>query len=104
MATLVINISRVTQQVGVITAAGKKTSVRIMKKGRAELAAGTTIDPRWQALNPNAVRTVDTGTIPTKPVAEAKTNSSKKPSASTTASTSSTSAQTVISTTAEGSK
>ena len=79
MATLIMNIGRVPLQVGLIeTATGKKTSTRVMGRGRGEVPAGYTIDPNWMALNGKNIKLVDTKTIiAAKPVA-VKTMSSNK--------------------------
>jgi hypothetical protein len=74
MATLVINVSRVPQQVGLILANGKKSSSRIMHRSRAEIAPGSTVDPHWLAMNPGVIRIVE---VPARVVKQAKTNSSK---------------------------
>jgi hypothetical protein len=68
MALLVINISRVAQQVGVLSGTGKKETVRIMARSRANLAPGYTVDPRWAALNRGVISVIDE-TPPVKPAA-----------------------------------
>jgi hypothetical protein len=74
MATLVINVSRVPQHVGLILANGKKAYSRIMQRSRATIATGAKIDPHWLAMNPGVIRIVEAQ----KPaVKQAKTNSSK---------------------------
>jgi hypothetical protein len=74
MATLVINVSRVPQNVGLILANGKKAYSRIMQRSRAEIAPGVTVDPHWLAMNPGVVKVSE---VQPKPVKQAKTNSSK---------------------------
>lgn len=56
MTQLVINLSRVTQQVGIIDGQGRKTSFRLMARGRVETAYE--IDPNWIAHNPGAIKVV----------------------------------------------
>lgn len=58
MAQLVINLSRVDQQVGIIKQSGEKASFRLMDRGRVEMHAYK-VDPQWLALNPNAVQVVE---------------------------------------------
>lgn len=75
MATLVINVSRVPQQVGLILSNGEKSYSRIMARSRAHIQEGATVDPHWLAMNPGVVKTTETQ----QPVvAQAKTNASKK--------------------------
>jgi hypothetical protein len=64
MATLVINTSRVPQQVGIILADGSKSSVRLMGRGRGHLGAGERVDPNWMALNGASIKTVEEDTVP----------------------------------------
>lgn len=53
----VINLTAVTQHVGVIHSDGTtKDSVQIMPKRRVELRVGMTVDPKWLGLNIGAVR------------------------------------------------
>ncbi len=54
----VINLSRVTQQVGVRHEDGKKDMVQIMPRGRTELRDGMEIDARWLSMNPDVVKCV----------------------------------------------
>lgn len=56
MTQLVINLSRVTQQVGIIDDQGRKTSFRLMARGRVE--TDYTIDPNWVARNQGALKVV----------------------------------------------
>lgn len=56
MTQLVINLSRVTQQVGIIDDQGRKTSFRLMARGRVETEYD--IDPNWMAHNHGAIRVV----------------------------------------------
>lgn len=56
MTQLVINLSRVTQQVGIIDDQGRKTSFRLMARGRVE--TNYQIDPAWLAHNPGAVKVI----------------------------------------------
>lgn len=75
MAALVINVSRVPQQVGLILSNGKKSFSRIMARSRAQIEDGATVDPHWLAMNPGVVKITETQ----KPaVPQAKTNASKK--------------------------
>lgn len=70
MATKLINVSRVPQQVGVIVD-GVRTSIRLMPRNKGvELDEDTTIDYSWLALNPGVVRVVaeTTNLIPKAPV------------------------------------
>ncbi len=60
MTQLVINLSRVTQQVGIIDGKGRKTSFRLMARGRVE--TNYEIDPKWLAHNPGAVKVVTLST------------------------------------------
>jgi hypothetical protein len=53
---LVINLTTLTQHVGVIHADGRSDSVQIMPRRRVHLRTGMTVDPRWLGLNPTAVR------------------------------------------------
>lgn len=53
---LVINLTNLTQHVGVIHEDGRSDSVQIMPKRRVHLRTGMTVDPRWIGLNPGAVR------------------------------------------------
>ena len=59
MALLVINLSRVDQQVAVISDSGQKTSVRIMDRSRVHLPDGYSVDPRWLSMNSNVIRVID---------------------------------------------
>lgn len=75
MATLVINVSRVPQQVGLILSNGKKSYSRVMARSRAQIEPGATVDPHWLAMNPGVVKVTEAQ----KPaVPQAKTNASKK--------------------------
>jgi hypothetical protein len=56
MTQLVINLSRVTQQVGIIDEQGRRTSFRLMARGRVE--TNYDIDPNWMAHNPGAIRVI----------------------------------------------
>jgi hypothetical protein len=56
MSQLVINLSRITQQVGIIDDKGRKTSFRLMARGRVE--TNYAIDPNWLARNQGAVKVV----------------------------------------------
>lgn len=66
MTQLVINLSRVTQQVGIIDGQGRRTSFRLMARGRVE--TNYEIDPNWIAHNPGAIRvlTIDAPVEPGK--------------------------------------
>jgi hypothetical protein len=87
MTQLVINLSRVTQQVGIIDDKGRKTSFRLMARGRVE--TDYEIDPKWIAHNRGAIKVVTlTPVVDTTPAAEAPTStSSKSKSAKATAET-----------------
>lgn len=55
MATRVKVLGRVARQVGIVLKNGKSTSVRIMPRNKGVfLPDGATVDPRWQAANPDA--------------------------------------------------
>jgi hypothetical protein len=56
MTQLVINLSRVTQQVGIIDAKSRRTSFRLMARGRVE--TNYEIDPNWLAHNPGVIKVV----------------------------------------------
>lgn len=56
---LVINLTNITQHVGVIHADGRKDNVQIMPRRRVHLRTGMTVDPRWTGLYPGAVRIVN---------------------------------------------
>jgi hypothetical protein len=53
---LVINLTKVTQHVGVVHANGDQDHVQIMAKKRVELRTGMSVCPRWLGLNPGAVQ------------------------------------------------
>ena len=53
---LVINLTTLTQHVGVIHADGRSDSVQVMPRRRVHLRTGMTVDPRWLGLNPTAIR------------------------------------------------
>lgn len=53
---LVINLTNITQHVGVIHEDGRKDSVQIMPRRRVHLRTGMTVDPRWTGLNPGTIR------------------------------------------------
>jgi hypothetical protein len=74
MATLVINVSRVPQQVGLILSNGEKSYSRVMARSRAQLQDGATVDPHWLAMNPGVVKITE---VQQPAVAQAKTNASK---------------------------
>lgn len=56
--TLVINLTSITQHVGVIHASGEKDDVQIMPRRRVELRVGMTVDPAWLGRNLNCVKVV----------------------------------------------
>jgi hypothetical protein len=87
MTQLVINLSRVTQQVGIIDGQGRKTSFRLMARGRVE--TDYEIDPNWIAHNPGAIKVVTlTPVVDATPAAEAApTSTSKSKSAKAAAET-----------------
>jgi hypothetical protein len=72
MTQLIINLSRVTQQVGIIDDKGRKTSFRLMARGRVQTSYE--VDPNWIARNPGKVKVV-TITPPVAATATAKTTS-----------------------------
>jgi hypothetical protein len=78
MTQLVINLSRVTQQVGIIDGQGRKTSFRLMARGRVE--TDYEIDPKWIALNQGVIKVVTlTPVVDSTPAAEtAPTSTSSK--------------------------
>jgi hypothetical protein len=78
MTQLVINLSRVTQQVGIIDGEGRKTSFRLMARGRVETEYE--IDPNWIAHNRDAIKVVKlTPVVDSTPAAEtAPTSTSSK--------------------------
>lgn len=69
MAIRIANTSRIPQHVGIITADGKKASVRLMPKRRGDLPEGATLDPNWMALHGSDIKiipvatTVDVATV-----------------------------------------
>jgi hypothetical protein len=88
MTQLVINLSRVTQQVGIIDDKGRKTSFRLMARGRVETEYE--IDPNWIAHNLGAIKVVTiTPPVDATPSAETAptSTSSKSKSAKATAET-----------------
>lgn len=54
----VINLTTITQHVGVVHEDGTKDEVQIMPRRRVELRVGMTVDPRWVGMNPNALRVI----------------------------------------------
>ena len=56
--TLVINLTRVTQQVDVRHADNKLDTVQIMAQGRIELRSGMTVDTRWEQSHPGIVKII----------------------------------------------
>jgi hypothetical protein len=59
MTQLVINVSGVDQQVGIITDKGAKVTFRLMERGRTKLPDGYQINPAWIALHPGALTVID---------------------------------------------
>lgn len=55
---LVINLTAMTQHVGVVHADGTKDSVQIMPKRRVELREGLKVDPAWIGTNPGICRII----------------------------------------------
>jgi hypothetical protein len=105
MTQLVINLSRVTQQVGIIDGQGRKTSFRLMARGRVE--TDYAIDPNWIAHNPGAIKVVTlTPPVVATPSAEtAPTSTSSKSTKSAKAETETVATSIASeSTTAEGAK
>jgi ABC-type sulfate transport system substrate-binding protein len=103
MTQLIINLSRVTQQVGIIDDKGRKTSFRLMARGRVQTSYE--VDPNWIARNPGKVKVVTVS-----PPVEATATTSTASTAKTAAKKSTTAATTVApdveseSTSAEGAK
>jgi hypothetical protein len=63
---LVINLTTITQHVGVIHENGRNDYVQIVPRRRVELRPGMVVDPAWLGRNPGAVRVVaPTGVSPT---------------------------------------
>lgn len=87
MTQLVINLSRVTQQVGIIDDQGRKTSFRLMARGRVETEYE--VDPNWIAHNPGALKvvTLTPPVVSTPPAETAPTSTSSKSKAKATADT-----------------
>lgn len=56
---LVINLTALTQHVGVTHADGRADAVQIVPKKRVWLREGMTVSPRWLGLNPNVVRVIN---------------------------------------------
>ena len=55
---LVINLTTITQHVGVIHEDGRKDDVQIVPRRRVELRPGMIVDPAWLGRNPGIVRVV----------------------------------------------
>lgn len=53
---LVINLTTLTQHVGVLHASGAQDVVQILPRQRVELRTGMVVDPRWVGLNPKALK------------------------------------------------
>lgn len=60
----VINLTYVTQHVGVVRADGAKDSVQIMPKRRVELRVGMTVDPAWLGTNIGTVKIMNPHPVP----------------------------------------
>jgi len=74
----VVNLTKVSQFPDTINSSGIKGGARISPKGRVDLPAGFVVDPNWEALHPNTVKSFTPTTVSTsnsKP--PVKTNSSK---------------------------
>lgn len=56
---LVINLTNITQHVGVVHSDGRNDNVQIMPRRRVHLRTGMTVDPRWTGLNPGMVKIVN---------------------------------------------
>lgn len=56
---LVINLTAITQHVGVVHADGTKDDVQIMPKRRVDLRVGMYVDPHWLGRNPGTLRVVN---------------------------------------------
>ena len=54
----VINLTAVTQHVGVLHADATLDHVQIMPRKRVELRIGMTVDPAWLGRNPKCVKVV----------------------------------------------
>lgn len=55
---LVINLTSVTQHVGVIHEDGRKDDIQVVPRRRVELRHGMFVDPAWLGRNPKCVRVV----------------------------------------------
>jgi hypothetical protein len=127
MKSLIINLSRVTQHVGIIDSKGRKATFRLMARGRVK--TNYDVDPNWLARNRSKIKVValktpvetttatdkTASTASTSTVAASKTTTAVKSTVSSTTSTvtstaSNSAAPTVAtsiaseSTTAEGAK
>lgn len=71
MALSIKNISRVPHQVGIITAKGKKATVRIMARTQkpVTLQEGVTLNPEWLAHNPGVIKIFETTKVAVATVA-----------------------------------
>ena len=67
---LVINLTSMTQHVGVVHSDGSKDSVQIMPKRRVELREGLSVDPAWLGMNPGVLRVILPQVQVAKPVPE----------------------------------
>jgi len=93
MTQLIINLSRITQQVGIVDSKGRKTSFRLMARGRVQTSY--TVDPTWVARNPGKVKVVTvaapvetTATEPTSTASASKSAAKNSTAAATTVATS----------------
>lgn len=84
MTQLIINLSRITQQVGIIDSKGRKASFRLMARGRVQ--TNYTVDPNWIARNPGKVKVVTVAT-PVETTATPTASASKSAAKSSTAAT-----------------
>jgi hypothetical protein len=90
MATKVINTGRVPLQVGIILEDGTKSSIRVMGRGRPDLAEGVTVDPNWLVLHGGDVRVVEEKSIQVAEVATQIDNTKKETAPAATTATPST--------------
>ncbi len=64
--TMVINLTNITQHVGVVHADGTKDKVQIMPKRRAFLRVGMSVDKNWIGKNIGVVRVIEATPVETK--------------------------------------
>lgn len=54
----VINLTKLTQHVGVLHANGDPDAVQVVAKQKVFLRDGMIVNPRWLGLNPNVIQVV----------------------------------------------